>query len=120
MVVGMETVFDTLAYTRRLTQAGVEDKHAEALTDALRAAFSEGVATKADIARLESRMDAQSAKLDAQDAKLDAQDAKMDAQDAKLDALDAKLDANMRAMQWVLGLVVVLLVTIAARLFGAI
>ena len=113
MVAGMEAVFDTLAYTRRLTQAGVEDKHAEALTDALRAAFSEGVATKADIARLEARMDAQ-------DAKLDAQDAKMDAQDAKLDALDAKLDANMRAMQWVLGLVVVLLVTVAARLFGAI
>ena len=101
MVAGMETVFDTLAYTRRLTQAGVEDKHAEALTDALRAAFSEGVATRAraDIARLESRMDAQ---------------------DAKLDALDAKLDANMRAVQWVLGLVIVLLVTVAARLFGAI
>ena len=106
MVAGMETVFDTLAYTRRLTQAGVEDKHAEALTDALRAAFSEGVATRADIARLESRMD--------------AQDAKLDTQDAKLDALDAKLDANMRAVQWVLGLVVVLLVTVTARLFGAI
>ena len=95
----METVFDTLAYTRRLTQAGVEDKHAEALTDALRAAFSEGVATKADIARLEARMDAQ---------------------DAKLDALDAKLDANMRAMQWVLGLMAALLVMMAARLFGVI
>ena len=99
MVAGMETVFDTLAYTRRLTQAGVEDKHAEALTDALRAAFSEGVATRADIARLESRMDAQ---------------------DAKLDALGAKLDANMRAMQWVLGLMAALLVMMAARLFGVI
>ena len=99
MVAGMETVFDTLAYTRRLTQAGVEDKHAEALTDALRAAFSEGVATRADIARLEARMDAQ---------------------DAKLDALDAKLDANMRAMQWVLGLMAALLVMMAARLFGVI
>ena len=87
---GMETVFDTLAYTRRLTQAGVEDKHAEALTDALRAAFSEGVATRADIARLEARMDAQ----------------------------DAKLDAHMRAMQWVLGLMAALLVMMAARLFG--
>ena len=51
----METAYDTFAYTRRLTQAGVEDKHAEALTDALRVAFSEGVATKADIARLEGR-----------------------------------------------------------------
>ena len=84
----METVCDTLAYTRRLTQAGVEAKHAEALTDALRAAFSEGVATKADIARLEGRMDA--------------------------------LEANMRAMQWVLGLMAALLVMMAARLFGVI
>ena len=106
MVAGMETVFDTFAYTCRLTQAGVEAKHAEALTDALRAAFSERVATRADIARLESHMD--------------AQDAKLDAQDAKLDALDAKLDANMRAVQGVLGLAVVLLVTVTAQLFGAI
>ena len=95
MVAGMETVFDTLAYTRRLTQAGVEDKHAEALTDALRAAFSEGVATKADIARLEGRMDALGARMDA-------------------------LDAHMRAMQWVLGLMAALLVMMAARLFGVI
>ena len=113
MVTGMETVFDTLAYTRRLTQAGVEDKHAEALTDALRVAFNEGVATKADIHGVKSDI----ARLE---ARMDAQDAKLDAQDAKLDALDAKLDANMRAMQWVLGLVVVLLVTVTARLFGAI
>ena len=93
MVAGMETVFDTLAYTRRLTQAGVEDKHAEALTDALRAAFSEGVATRADVARLEGRMDALGARMDA-------------------------LEANMRAMQWVLGLIAALLVMMAARLFG--
>ena len=99
MVAGMETVFDTLAYTRRLTQAGVEARHAEALTDALRVAFNEGVATKADIARLEARMDAQ---------------------DAKSDALDAKLDASMRTMQWVLGLMAALLVMMAARLFGVI
>ena len=95
----METVFDMLAYTRRLTQAGVEHEQAEAFTDALRAAFSEGVATRADIARLESRMDAQ---------------------DAKLDAQDAKLDTNMRAMQWVLGLMAAPLVMMAARLFGVI
>ena len=88
VVTGMETVFDALAYTRRLAQAGVEAKHAEALTDALRAAFSEGVAAKADIARLEARMDA--------------------------------LEANMRAMQWVLGLIAALLVMMAARLFGVI
>lgn len=77
----METVFDTLTYTRRLKDAGIAEAHAEAL----RAAFNEGVATRADIARLETG-----------------------------------LDANMRAMQWVLGIIVALLVTMAARLFGAI
>lgn len=81
----METVFDTLAYTRRLKDAGIAEGYAEAHAEALRAAFNEGVATKADIARLETR-----------------------------------LDANMRAMQWVLGIIVALLVTMAARLFGAI
>ena len=113
MVSGMETACDTLAYTRRLTQAGVKDKHAEALTDALRVAFNEGVATKADIHGVKSDI----ARLE---ARMDAQDAKLDAQDAKMDALDAKLDANMRAMQWVLGLIVALLVMMAARLFGVI
>ena len=88
----METACDTLAYTRRLTQTGGEVRQAEAMTDALRAVLGEGVATRADIARLETRMD----------------------------ALDAKLDANMRAMQWVLGLMAAPLVMMAARLFGAI
>ena len=37
-----------------------------------------------------------------------------------MDAQDAKLDAYMHAMQWVLGLIVALLVMMAARLFGAI
>ena len=99
MVVGMETVFDTLAYTRRLTQAGVAHEQAEALADALRVAFNEGVATKADIHGVKSDI-----------ARLEA----------RMDALDAKLDANMRAMQWVLGLMAALLVMMAARLFGVI
>ena len=99
IVAGMETVFDTLAYTRRLTQAGVEHEQAEALADALRVAFNEGVATKADIYGVKSDI-----------ARLEV----------RMDALDAKLDANMRAMQWILGLIVALLVMMAARLFGVI
>ena len=70
----------------------MEHEQAEALADALHVAFNEGVATKADVARLEAHMDAQ----------------------------DAKLDAHMRAVQWVLGLMAALLVMMAARLFGAV
>ena len=57
----MEAVFDTLAYTRRLKAAGFSEEQAEAQTEALHAAFREGVAdrsdlvTKADLAELETR-----------------------------------------------------------------
>ena len=52
-----EAVFDTLAYARRLREGGVGDAQAEAHADALRAAFNEGVATKADLALLEAKIE---------------------------------------------------------------
>ena len=48
--------FDTRAAVKALVRAGVEPPHAEAITDTVRDALSEGVATKADIAALENRM----------------------------------------------------------------
>ena len=48
--------FDTLSYARRLKDAGVDDVQAEAHAEAVRDAITEGVATKADIARLEDKM----------------------------------------------------------------
>lgn len=51
-----DAVFDTLAYTRRLKEAGIAGPHAEAHADALRLASDEGVATRADLARLEARL----------------------------------------------------------------
>ena len=48
--------FDTLRTTRNLEAAGTEPAHAEAITVALRDAITGGVATKADIARLEDKM----------------------------------------------------------------
>ena len=45
--------FDTLAYARRLKEAGVAEAQAEAHAEAVRDAITEGVATKADIARIE-------------------------------------------------------------------
>ena len=53
----MEATFDTLAYARRLEAAGIDGAHAAAHAEALRAAFHEGVATKAGIARLEARIE---------------------------------------------------------------
>ena len=54
---GMTTTgFDTLAYTRRLKAAGVDEGQAEAHAEAVRDAITEGVATKADLANLETRI----------------------------------------------------------------
>ncbi len=44
--------FDTLAYARRLKEAGVTEAQAEAHAEAVRAAITEGVATKADLVAL--------------------------------------------------------------------
>ena len=41
--------FDTLAYARRLKEAGVDDAQAEAHAEAVRDAVTEGVATKAGL-----------------------------------------------------------------------
>ena len=49
--------FDTLVYARRLKEAGVDDAQAEAHAEAMRDAITESVATKADIARLEAKID---------------------------------------------------------------
>ena len=50
----MEAAFDTLAYAERLKAAGIEPSQANAHADALRIAFSEGVATRADIRELKA------------------------------------------------------------------
>lgn len=49
--------FDTLAYARRLKEAGVDDAQAEAHAGAVLGAITEGVATKADVARLEAKIE---------------------------------------------------------------
>ena len=54
--------FDTLSYARRLKDAGVDEKQAEAHAEAVRDAITQGVATKADIARLENKMDGMATK----------------------------------------------------------
>ena len=54
--------FDTLAYARRLREAGVEEKQAEAHAEAARTVRS-GLATKADLDSLETRFNARIAAL---------------------------------------------------------
>ena len=48
--------FDTLHAAKTLAQAGFAPPQAEAITDTIRAAFTDSVATKADIAELRADM----------------------------------------------------------------
>ena len=84
-------VFDTLTVVRDLESAGIERRQAEAHAEALRqtiAADRDALATKADLAKIESTLSA--------------------------------LKAELGAMRWLQGFLMVLVVAMAARLFGAI
>ena len=50
------STFDTLHAAKALTQAGFAPLQAEAITDTIRAAFTDSVATKTDIAALRTDM----------------------------------------------------------------
>ena len=56
--------FDTLHAAKTLTQAGFAPPQAEAITDTIRAAFTDSVATKTDIAELRAEMAARFEALD--------------------------------------------------------
>ncbi|MGB6230715.1 MAG: hypothetical protein WBF53_11390 [Litorimonas sp.] len=50
-------IFDKLTYVDRLKSAGIADKSARAHADALDVAMREGVTNKADIQRLEAKLE---------------------------------------------------------------
>ncbi len=88
--------FDTLAHVRTLREAGVEQKQAEAHAEAARA-LRAGLATKADLDSLETRLD------------------------ARFEARIADLRADLYRALWVQGasLVAVMTALVAAfKLFG--
>lgn len=51
-----ELPFDTMAAVRRLRDAGLDEGQAEAITATVRDGVTGGVATKADIAKLETEL----------------------------------------------------------------
>ena len=53
-----DAAFDALAVTRQLKAKGFDADQAEAITEAVRTAVTGGVATKADLASLETRIEA--------------------------------------------------------------
>ena len=81
--------FDTLKIAQDLKHAGFTEQQAEALTDAIKAAFTDTVATKADLQTLETTLKAD---LQAVDARMDAMESRLE---AHMDAMESRLEARM-------------------------
>ena len=62
--------FDAHAAAKALTRAGVDAEQAEAITDTVRVAVSEGVATKADLAAMRADIAALDARIAALETRL--------------------------------------------------
>ena len=121
----MSAVFDKLGFMRHLESEGTFNRpQAEKLSEAFHTAVQESVATKADIARLEARIDAMDARVDAKlagvDAKLAGVDAKLAGVDARMAVLASSIEASIANMKvWTVGVGVALFSALAAiRFFG--
>ena len=126
--------FDTHAAVTALRKAGFDEPQAEAAVAMVRDAVTEGVATKGDVDRLHTKMEAVETKIEALDTKIEAVETKIEAVetkieavetkiealDTKIEAVETKMDAGFAALKWVVGIVVALTLAIAARQFGAI
>ena len=89
-----DVAFDTLATIQRLRGAGIEQAHAEAITQSIHAGVTGGVATKADVELVKTELE------------------------GKIDALGAELRAELKWIKIIGGTIVGLL--ILPRLAGLI
>ena len=107
--------FDTLDYARKLEAAGVPKVQAELQAQALNDAFSDRVASREDLARLEAKMDAGFAAID---AKMDARFAAVDAKiDGRSDSLRQELGGNIETLKWMFGVLVAFNAAMFVQLF---
>jgi hypothetical protein len=96
----MAMALDTLAYARRLREAGFSEQQAEGQAEALAAAMTETLATKQDLRELEARVDSRFDKIDARfealekyfDSRLDAQDKHLD---TRIDELEKRFSLRL-------------------------
>ena len=85
--------FDTHAAVKSLTGAGFDTKKAEAITDTLRDAVTESVATKGDVEALGHRLDRMDERFEKVEARLDRMDERFEKVEARLDRMDERMDS---------------------------
>ena len=94
----MNGAFDTLATAEALKAAGMEDAHAKAIAGAMRDAITESVATKADISRLEGKVEADIARLESKiEADVTRLEGKIGADTARIEARITQLESKIEA-----------------------
>ena len=89
------TSHDSLSIARRIGEAGMEQTQADAIAWAIRDTFKEAsadLATKADLAKLDAKINKLDDRIDKLDARIDELDARMDKLDARMDKLEARMD----------------------------
>jgi len=89
------TSHDSLSIARRIGEAGMEQTQADAIAWAIRGTFKEAaadLATKADLAKLDAKINKLDDRIDKLDARIDELDARMDRLEARMDRLEARMD----------------------------
>ena len=112
--------FDTLHAAKALTSAGFAAPQAEAITDTIREAFTESVATKADIAEVKAEIAEVKAELKTDIATLEAAVA-ADIAEVKVDIAEVKAElkadiAGLYKHLWLMGLGIVTAVAAIVKL----
>lgn len=96
----MATVFDTLAFTRKLTEAGMERGQSEAIASAVHEAVRGSVATQHDVEAASHRLDF-----------------KMDAASHTLDLKIEAVRADVLLLKWMTGAIVAGVVALISKAF---
>ena len=114
--------FDTLKFARKLKEAGVPDKQAEAQAEVLGEAFLYNLDEIVTRDYLDSRLAPVNARLDGIDARMDSMDARFDGIDAHLNRIDQRfieIDGKFRLIYWMLGMILVVnVIPILTRLIS--
>ena len=87
--------FDTLHAAKALTAAGFETQQAEAITDTIREAFTESVATKADIAEVKAALSTDIAEVKAE-LKADIAEVKAEIAEVRTEIAEVRTDVAER------------------------
>ena len=103
-----QILFDRLAYVDRLKAGSFSEQQARAAADALGEALTETVATKADVAQLETKMETRFSELETK------METRFSALDVRFAAIETRIaESRASVIQWVVG------VAIAACTIGA-